>query len=536
MKRLMFTCGAALSLTLLGSAGAQNLTAYRQLKNALGEAVQHRTFSKAASLSDLQKAQRALDTLKPTLSSELLSKGLDNTLSAARASLARSPADLEAQVTQARGLMRAALYSQTLDELSRAPAPAAPLLNQSRLLAEEFGLSGAAISSLVNSASGGKLADIQRLLQQAAARKVQGYLSAVNLSDRAQAYLNLTRAASWFTAVQSAPAASSLQVEQFAAAFAALPGGDSGAARRALQTLRSGAASFLSAAQSRPSAQPPSPQPAQPRQTQPNPPLPTQAGNGAAAGPAKPPTTRPSVRPSAGNLTAADAIYAALGRALSAAAVADQPAARRALGDAEVALGQAGRLSSSASYAALATNLAALKTRSGLRPSDVQAMIGQLRNTEAEVAQQPVSALRSGAASLALSLGGGVQAAAFLLLALLCAYPLYLLNLAFGNRNPYWRSIFAGLLLLLLPVLLEGVGGFLGFLGDLGGVPALRSLTNLSLTQNAWGGLVWGLSVGLALAALIYGFRGLCLQFGLLGNARPMQTETQSSLEWDEEI
>ena len=163
-------------------------------------------------------------------------------------------------------------------------------------------------------------------------------------------------------------------------------------------------------------------------------------------------------------------------------------------------------------------------------------MIGQLRNTEAEVAQQPVSALRSGAASLALSLGGGVRAAFFLLLALLCAYPLYLLNLAFGNRNPYWRSIFAGLLLLLLPSLLEGVGGFLGFLGDLGGVSALRSLTNLSLTQNAWGGLVWGLSVGLALAALIYGFRGLCLQFGLLGNARPMQTETQSSLEWDEEI
>ena len=154
-------------------------------------------------------------------------KGLDNTLSAARASLARSPADLEAQVTQARGLMRAALYSQTLSELSRAPAPAAPLLNQSRLLAEEFGLSSAATTSLLSSASGGKLAELQRFLQQAAARKVQGYLSAVNLGDRAQAYLNLTRAASWFTAVQSAPAASSLQVEQFAAAFAALPGGDS---------------------------------------------------------------------------------------------------------------------------------------------------------------------------------------------------------------------------------------------------------------------------------------------------------------------
>ena len=251
---------ALLGLALLGSAGAQtlgaqNLDAYRQLKSALGSAVQDRAFSKARSLSDLQKAQQALDTLKPTIRSNLLAQGLDASLSSSRASLARSAADLEAQVTQARGLMRAVLYSQTLSALAAARSaappstPSATLQNQSRLLAEEFGLDAASRSSFLTSASR-NLPQAQRLLDQAAARKVQGYLGAVNLADRAGAYLNLTRAASWYTAVQGAPAAGNLQVDQFASAFSALTGGDSNAARSALQTLRTGAARFVQSAAS----------------------------------------------------------------------------------------------------------------------------------------------------------------------------------------------------------------------------------------------------------------------------------------------
>ena len=167
----------------------------------------------------------------------------------------------------------------------------------------------------------------------------------------------------------------------------------------------------------------------------------------------------------------------------------------------------------------------------------MQSLIGELGNVEAEASARPGSVLNASAASVSRGFGGAVRAVFFFLLAALSAYPLYLLNLAFGSRNPYWRAILGGLILLLLPALLEGVGGLLGFLGDLSGVGALRSLTNLTLTQNAWGGPVWIVSLMLALTALTYGFRGLCLQFGLLGvNAKPIQTETQSSLEWDEEI
>ena len=527
-----------LGLALLGSAGAQNLDAYRQLKTSLGDAVQNRAFSKARSLSDLQQAQQALDTLKPTIRSPLLSQGLDAALSSSRASLARSAADLEAQVTQARGLMRAVLYTQTLTALAgaRSAAPSATpaaspasLQNQSRLLAEEFGLDATSRSLFLASVSR-NVPQAQRLLDRAAARKVQGYLGAVNLADRAGAYLNLTRAASWYTAVQGAPAAGNLQVDQFASAFSALTGGDSGAARSALETLRSGAARFVQDAGTAPGSAPGT-VPVNPAAPLPGAPSPSPATSPV-------PTGVPGSAPaSAARSSSAEQVYADLGRALSAAAVADQPAARQALAKAEQALGQTGKLKASASYALLAQDLSDLKSRSGLRPGDVQSLIGELGNVEAEASAKPGSVLNASAASVSRGFGGGVRAVFFFLLAALSAYPLYLLHLAFGSRNPYWRAILGGLILLLLPALLEGVGGLLGFLGDLAGVGALRSLTNLTLTQNAWGAPVWILSLLLALTALTYGFRGLCLQFGLLGtNAKPLLTETQTSLEWDEEI
>lgn len=520
-----------LTLALLGSASAQNLDAYRQLKTALNQSMQDRSFSKARSLTDLQNAQKALDTLKPSITSSVLSQGLNDSLSASRASLARSPADLEAQVTQARGLMRSVLYEQTLAATSKAAtAPQkASLTNQSRLLAEEFGLSSAASTSLLKSAAAGNSAAVQRSLEQAAARKVQGYLGAVNLDNRASAYLNLTRAASWFTAVQGTPAASNLQVDQFAAAFAALTSGDTAASRSSLQNLRLGAANFVRDASSAvatapaPDTVPTAPVAAPSTDTPPIAVTP--------AAPAAAPAT--SGAASAGGV---EQVYAELGRALSAASVADQPEARQALSNAQQALTQAKTLNSALSAQTLAQDLNTLKTRTALRPSDVQSLIGELRNAEAQADKQTGSVLSASSASVSRGVGGIVRVLTFFALALMSLYPLYLLNLAFGSRNPYWRSILAGLLLLLLPAFLEGIAGLIGLLGDVAGVGAIRSATNLTLTQNAWGGPIWALSLALALAALTYGFRGLCIQFGLLGTSKSLQNETQTSLEWDEEI
>ncbi|MFD1731807.1 hypothetical protein ACFSC4_13215 [Deinococcus malanensis] len=105
--------------------------------------------------------------------------------------------------------------------------------------------------------------------------------------------------------------------------------------------------------------------------------------------------------------------------------------------------------------------------RSVLRPSDVQALIGGLSNLERTVAGQPASVLDRVSGGVARGFSGWVRVLTFLLLALLSVVPLYLLNLAFGGRNTYWRAIAGGLVLLLLPTLLEGLFGLLGGLGDL---------------------------------------------------------------------
>ncbi|MFD1731809.1 hypothetical protein ACFSC4_13225 [Deinococcus malanensis] len=127
----------ALLVAGAGSAGAQDLTAYGRLAASLDQAAAVRSSSAAAALTQLDRAQQALDTLAPTLRNRQIVSGLEDSLGAARASLARTPAELQAQVQLARGLMRKALYDQTLAGLGGQPANGSAQL---RLLTREFGL------------------------------------------------------------------------------------------------------------------------------------------------------------------------------------------------------------------------------------------------------------------------------------------------------------------------------------------------------------------------------------------------------------
>ncbi|MCD0170924.1 hypothetical protein IHN59_14945, partial [Deinococcus sp. 23YEL01] len=126
----------ALAALGLGGAGAQDLAAYNSLAQNLDGAVTARASSAQAALARLDAAQSALDTLSPTLRNRQIVTGLKDALGSSRAALGRTPAELEAQVLLARGLMRKALYDQTLALLSSAPQNGAA---QVRVLAREFG-------------------------------------------------------------------------------------------------------------------------------------------------------------------------------------------------------------------------------------------------------------------------------------------------------------------------------------------------------------------------------------------------------------
>ncbi|MDV6373058.1 hypothetical protein [Deinococcus arenicola] len=537
MKRGLFTAALLLATT----AGAQDLSAYQSLASNLDGAVTARATSVASALSRLDAAQGDLDTLAPSLRNRQLTTALRGSLERARGSLARSPAELEAQVLLARGFMRKALYDQTLNLLASAPANGSAQL---RLLANEFGLTGEAARAIRADGAAGKLSQVAWRLQREAAQKISVSLNAAQPTQSPASYVNLARGMAWFTVIQDAAGAGDLKVSQFGDALRQLTVGDTAALGNSLTRLRQGNAGLLRSLATPPSATAAatavtvSPPPVTPLGASVTAQTNAEAGNNG-IGNTSAPSRGNAGLPTGSATTGTGEVYAALGRALTAAGHGDPAAARQQLGRAGTALATAPRaLRTAQDYDTLVFDLSAAQTRKALRPDDIQVLIASLTNLESRVAGQPTSTLDSVSAGVMNGFGGWVRVAVFALLAVLAFVPLYLLNLAFGGRNMYWRAIGAGLALLLLPVVLEGLFGLLGAVGDSAGVGALRGASNFTLTQNAYGLPLWALSAALALGLTIYGFRGLCQQFGLLGRRTAPQQDAAAieTLDWDEDL
>ncbi|WP_288432527.1 hypothetical protein [uncultured Deinococcus sp.] len=515
---------AFLTLALLsGGAGAQNLGAYGALAQSLDAAAQSSGQNAVATLNALDRAGTALDRLVPTLNNPTVVTGLRNALDAARAAQARTPAELQAQLLLARGLMRRSLYDQTVTVLAVSPANAADRL---RVLAREFGLDAAGTQALQADARAGQVSRVAWRLQREGAARLSSALGSVTPTRSAASYLALARATSWFTVVQDAARAAQppLETAQFNSALTQLTSGDLNALGTSLTGLRQGAAALRATLLSPPAAQSSSAQ--TPAAQTPTATSPTTGTQGAATGSTQ-----------ANGLATA---YAALGRALTAAGHGDPEGARTALGGVVPALASApAALRGAPGFDAYLGDVQNIGARAGLRADDVQALIAGLGALERRAGGEGVSLLDRWSLGTSQWLGGAVRALLGLLLALACAAPLYLLQLAFGGRNPYWRAISAALALLLLPTFLDGVFGFLGWLGDLTGLGLLRGATNFTLSQAPYGLGLHGLLVALALGLATYGFRGLCVQFGLLGGGRTkVQTPVAAptSLDWDEEV
>ncbi|WP_216323839.1 hypothetical protein [Deinococcus aestuarii] len=521
-----FAAPLALAAALAaGTAGAQDLAAYRALAASLEAASQARPASAERALAQLDRAETALAGLAPSLRNPQIAGGLSDALGRARGALARTPAEVQAQVLLARGLMRRALYDQTLTLLADSPGKGA---EEVRLLGREFGLGAAAGAALAGDAGAARPERVAWRLQRAAASKVGLALGAARAERTPAAYLNLARAASWFTVVQDAGGAGGLQVAGFDEALRQLTAGDTAGLTATLRTLRQGAAALNAALATAPRVVAPVVQSTAENQTPPQ-----------ATSPAPTPArqaVRPPPQTSPDRAGGVDGAYAALGRALTAAGHGDGEGVRAALGRARAALSAApGDLSAAGGYDGFLETLTAAQDRRAPRPADVQALIAGLGAVEREAAGERPSRLDAASAGASHSFGGGLRAAVFLGLALLALVPLYLLNLAFGGRNASWRAITAGLVLLLLPVFLEGVFGFLGWLGDRLGVPLLAGAGTLTLTQGAYGVPLWALTAALGIGLVAFGFRGLCVQFGLIGRPAAPRPALSQGLDWDEE-
>ncbi|MFC6591934.1 hypothetical protein ACFP81_07890 [Deinococcus lacus] len=358
-RRAPFLLAAALSL---GTAGAQDLGAYTALTTSLEQAVAARPAGAAATLPHLYGAQDAYEQLAPTLDDSSLRRDLETSLTAARATLTRSETELQAQVALTRGLLRKALYEQTMTQLAEGTLPPPQL----RLLAEEYGLSApqqAALQQRSQADPGG----VARALQAAAVRKSAAYLDrAEKAASRPAAYLELAQAMAWYTPLQDTVSATPGTLQQFSSALGAAAQGQAKPDLTALrlELRRFGAALSEEAAPAKaPASGVAAKPPAAVAASAPSAvPAATAAAEAAPAVEAGPDATAP-------DLAALDATYQALARALAANVISDWQGQTQALAAAQQSLGQWPQsLSSNQDAQEFQASLRRVQNRSGLRP------------------------------------------------------------------------------------------------------------------------------------------------------------------------
>ena len=190
----------------------------------------------------------------------------------------------------------------------------------------------------------------------------------------------------------------------------------------------------------------------------------------------------------------------------------------------------------------------------GLRTSDLNLIIDLLMGAEQHVMGEEFFAKTPLKIALAIERAtfGLPRAIFFIIVGVLALFPLYLIYLAFGGRNLYWRLLGLAFFFLLLPALLEGIAYFGDVLGTYGGVPALHRLSSASIMQNILAQMAWSLLILLVVVFASWGLRGIAIQFGLIQDRRQPSTTMQTGVsstseanptltsetivEWDEEF
>jgi len=190
----------------------------------------------------------------------------------------------------------------------------------------------------------------------------------------------------------------------------------------------------------------------------------------------------------------------------------------------------------------------------GMRTSDVNLLLGLLLDAEDQVLGEEFYARRPLSVALAIERAtfGLPRAIYFIILGVLALFPLYLLYLAFGGRNVYWRLLGLAFFFLLLPAVVEGLSYFGDIMGEYGGVQILHRLSAASIMQNILAQTAWSITLFLVVVFAVWGLRGIAIQFGLIHDRRQPSTTIQTGsrptgernptltsetiVEWDEEF
>ncbi len=528
----------------MGVAHAQQalLQGYQGVVGSLEAAQEAQANKQAAASQDrLSEAINRFRKLAPDIGAKVLVEGIENALRQAQIAVSRSSTDLVAQTGLVRGMLRRALQEELLNQVE-ARGPLLPKFTN--LLSNDYGLDATARKQLLSFANTANVEGVRVVAQRQAALKMLASLKTAASSDTKTAFSNMATASSWFMSVQNAPEmVGDIQVEQFGNALKNLNDGDRGSFDSVRSSLK-GDVEVLATALD--------PSNVTPTQLVANPIVPI----------TKPTVVPPNTLPSSGSVVLGngDSLYAPLAKALVAVGDANILQARVQLKDAKAIFQKqlGNKLGSKDSDAR--TRILNLFDKYldpmgsvGLRVPDIEGLISEVTAADALVSGGEPTMNSGARGSVGTIWVGWLRALLFIAIAGLAFIPLYYLNLAFGGRNRYWRFIGIAMVLLFVPAIVEGVAQLGSLLSELLGVRFFDLLSSLSVLQNPVAQLFWALILLTASILAIIGFRGICIQFGLIRLRGQNLTTTQldttngtskdtpnpdkkNTFEWDEEF
>jgi hypothetical protein len=525
--------------------------AYRSIQGALEGARTTINRDPAGALARVQGAENTFRRVSNQLAPALASGGNAALKNAGVAVSRGSSADFGAQAGQIKAILERGMYERLFSVFGNV----AQAGRYASALGSAFKLSSATRADLSASVRSGNADRARGILESQLASIISNALRTAqsNAGNKASAFANASRAANNFLIVQDSPRLSEISVGSFSSAIASLTSGDTAGFQQAMGVLIAQIRGFAERSRgliasnpnrrpantTRPATRPASP----PVATRPNPsPSAATPPSSPAAAPAQPNTNALRAALVKAGIAAPRAeqlsrdlavqgfssiegvlnrISIGLSDALADIQYGDISNGRAAISESKTIFDSALRPIVEATNPDLATRSSRLfeatEAAAGIRPVDITALIGEMDTIEHTLEGEPTSSLQGVVANVQPFWMGWVRGGLFLIVALLFTYPIYLLNLAFGGRNPYWRYIGVAMILLFIPPLIEGLSWLGSFLAQsVPGLGFLNGLASFSVLQNPLAQIGWVVILFATVAFATAGFRGIAAQFGLI--------------------
>ncbi len=553
------------SAPLATTASLDLIAGYQSIATSLEAARTSVTSDPPGALARVQGAQNIFRRLEPQIGTQkLIDAGTKALKNAASMVNQRSAINIGAQSMLVKSILQRVMYDRLFSDINTGKIPSAT--RYANTLAGAFNMPAASLNTLKSAVKRKDIAKARSILESQVADIMTNSLKLArdNVADKSTAYQAVVRASSHFLIVQDSPRVSEdLTVSSFANAVQSITSGDVPGFKQSIASLLTRTQDFgkrargIALSDSNPVASTPAnttPTPVTPSNTNPsnpsNPSTPTIKPSTPVIAPITPVAALPSGFNTINNELLKAGIPAVKAGAL-ATSLANQKFASfggvlekliLTIGEAltQVQNGdvQAGRANLELAKNVFESNVKpalevvntnqAVQTSKvfdatvgaiGVRSVDVAVLLGEVVSVKNLFQNaQPANAMQNLSASVQPWWAGTLRGILFFIAALLFIYAIYLLNLAFGGKNPYWRYIGISMVLLFIPPLLEGLAWLGSALSQTAGLTFLDGLSSLSVLQNPLAQIAWAILMIAAAAFATAGFRGIATQFGLIRN------------------